>query len=90
MRSITLVRRSNAVHDLRSTRLAEPRFAIPLAIALRQSLIDVAGSRQAQEGQQTKMELVYRYLTGAQFRHRIDTILENSTICATTSTASAR
>jgi hypothetical protein len=39
-------------------------------------LIDVAGSRQAQEGQQTKMELVYRYLTGAQFRHRIDAILD--------------
>jgi hypothetical protein len=56
--------------------VAEPRFAIPLAIALRQSLIDVAGSRQAQEGQQTKMELVYRYLTGPQFRHRIDAILE--------------
>jgi hypothetical protein len=30
--------------------VAEPRFAIPLAIALRQLLIDVAGSRQAQEG----------------------------------------
>jgi hypothetical protein len=56
--------------------VAEPRFAIPLAIALRQSLIEVAGSRQAQEGQQTKMELIYRYLTGPQFRHRIDAILE--------------
>jgi hypothetical protein len=56
--------------------VAEPRFAIPLAIALRQLLIDVAGSRQVQQGQQTKMELVYGYLTGPQFRHRIDAILE--------------
>lgn len=56
--------------------VAEPRFAIPLAIALRQLLIDVAGSRQAQEGQKTKMEMVYQYLTGPQFRHRIDAILE--------------
>jgi hypothetical protein len=56
--------------------VTEPRFAIPLAVALRQSLIDVAGSRLAREGQQTKMELVYRYLTGPQFRHRIDAILE--------------
>jgi hypothetical protein len=56
--------------------VADPRFAIPLAIALRPSLIDVAGSRLAQEGQQTKMELVYRYLTGQHFRHRIDAILE--------------
>jgi hypothetical protein len=59
--------------------VAEPRFAIPLAIALRQSLIAVAGSRQVQEGQQTKMELVYRYLTGPQFRHRVDAILEKFT-----------
>lgn len=59
--------------------VAEPRFAIPLAIALRESLINLAGSRQAQEGQQTKMELVYKYLTGPQFRHRIDAIVERFT-----------
>jgi hypothetical protein len=56
--------------------VTEPRFAVPLAIALRQLLIDVAGSRQAREGQKTKMEQVYQYLTGPQFRHRIDAILE--------------
>src|SRR2546423_1601777 len=56
--------------------VSEPRFAVPLAIALRQSLIDVAGSRLAQEGQQTKMEMVYQYLTGPRFRHRIDAIVE--------------
>ena len=46
--------------------VTEPRFAIPLAIALRQSLIDVAGSRLTQQGQQTKMALIYGYLTGPQ------------------------
>jgi hypothetical protein len=59
--------------------VAEPRFAIPLAIALRQSLIDVAGSRITQQGQQTKMALIYAYLTGSQFRHRIDAIVEKFT-----------
>ncbi len=59
--------------------VTEPRFAIPLAIALRQSLIDVAASRQTQEGQQTKMEMVYAYLTGPRFRHRIDAIVEKFT-----------
>ena len=59
--------------------VAEPRFAIPLAIALRQSLIDVAASRQAQEGQQTKTELMYAYLTGPRFRHRIEAIVEKFT-----------
>jgi hypothetical protein len=59
--------------------VTEPRFAIPLAIALRQSLIELASSRQAQEGQQTKMDLTYAYLTGPRFRHRIDVIVEKFT-----------
>ena len=45
-------------------------------MALRQSLIDVAQSKQSQEGQQTKMELVYGYLMGPNFRHRIQAIVE--------------
>jgi hypothetical protein len=42
-------------------------------------LIDVAGNRQAQQGQQTKMELAYQYLTGPRFRHRMDAIVEKFT-----------
>lgn len=55
------------------------RFAIPLSIALRQSLIDLATGRQAEQGQKTKAEMVYRYLTGPRFRHRIETIVEKFT-----------
>jgi hypothetical protein len=40
---------------------------------------DLTCSRQAQEGQQTKTELVYQYLTGPRFRHRIDAIVEKFT-----------
>jgi len=56
--------------------VTEPRCAIPVAIALRQSLIGLAGARQAGEGQQTKMELVYQYLTGPRFKHRVEAIVE--------------
>jgi hypothetical protein len=56
--------------------VAETRCAIPVAIALRQSLIELSNVRQASEGQQTKMELVYTYLTGPRFRHRIEAIVE--------------
>jgi hypothetical protein len=59
--------------------VAKKRFAIPLAMALRQSLIEVSNSRQAAIGQRTKMEMVYQYLTGPQFRHRIDVIVEKFT-----------
>ena len=56
--------------------ITDPRFAFPLAIALRQTLIEVANSRQAQIGQETKMDLVYHYLTGPKFRHRVEAIVE--------------
>jgi hypothetical protein len=52
------------------------RCAIPVAIAVRQSLIELCSARQAGEGQQTKMELVYQYLTGPRFRHRVEAIVE--------------
>jgi hypothetical protein len=56
--------------------ITEPRCAIPVAIALRQSLIELATARQSAEGQQTKMELVYQYLTGSRFRQRVEAIVE--------------
>jgi hypothetical protein len=59
--------------------VAESRCAIPVAIALRQSLIEIAKVRQAGDGQQTKMELIYDYLTGPRFRHRIEAIVEKFT-----------
>jgi hypothetical protein len=56
--------------------VAEPRCAVPVAIALRESLIALYGARLAGEGRQTKMEMVYRYLTGPRFKHRVEAILE--------------
>jgi hypothetical protein len=56
--------------------VTESRCAIPVAIALRQSLIELATARQAGEGQKTKMEIVYQYLTGPRFRHRVEAIVE--------------
>ena len=56
--------------------VTETRCAIPVAIALRQSLIELSSARQANEGQQTKMESVYQYLTGPRFRHRVEAIVE--------------
>ncbi|QDT53896.1 hypothetical protein Pan44_19220 [Caulifigura coniformis] len=56
--------------------VTSPRTAIPVAIALRQTLIELHGARQSSEGQQTKMELVYQYLTGPRFRHRVEAIVE--------------
>jgi hypothetical protein len=56
--------------------VTDVRCAIPVAIMLRHSLINIAAARQASEGQQTKMELMYQYLTGPQFKHRVGAVVE--------------
>jgi len=56
--------------------VADPKVALPVALSLRQTLIEVASARQSSEGQQTKMEMVYGYLTGPRFRQRAQAIVE--------------
>ena len=56
--------------------ITSPRTIIPVAIVLRQTLIEIARARQSSEGQQTKMELVYQYLIGPRFRQRVEAIVE--------------
>ena len=56
--------------------VTHPRAAIPIAVVLRQTLLEVAAIRQSSEGQQTKMEMVYQYLTGSRFRQRVQAIVE--------------
>lgn len=56
--------------------VTHPRTVLPMALALRQTLIEVAAARQASEGQQTKTEMVYQYLTGPRFRQRVEAIVE--------------
>ena len=56
--------------------VADPKLALPVALSLRQTLIEISAARQASEGQQTKMEMVYSYLTGPRFRQRIQALVE--------------
>lgn len=56
--------------------VAHPRAALPVAMTLRHILIEIASARKATEGQQTKTEMVYQYLTGPRFRQRVQAIVE--------------
>ncbi|MEK6536671.1 MAG: DUF2130 domain-containing protein [Actinomycetota bacterium] len=49
---------------------------IGLASALRQGLVELAHARNAQEGKSGKMEMIYEYISGAEFRQRIEAIVE--------------
>lgn len=56
--------------------ITHPKTVLPVALTLRHTLIEVASARQASEGQQTKTEMIYQYLTGPRFRHRVEAIVE--------------
>lgn len=56
--------------------VTRPELAVPLALALRGSLASIALARQAVDGQHSKMELLYSYLTGPYFRQRVESMVE--------------
>lgn len=49
---------------------------VPMTIALRQTLLEVAAARRAGEGVQSKAEMLYQYMTGPRFKQRIAAIIE--------------
>ncbi|MBV8277901.1 MAG: DUF2130 domain-containing protein [Verrucomicrobia bacterium] len=53
-----------------------PSCAMALATALRQGLISVANERLAADGKSGKMEQLYEYLAGTEFRQKIEAIVE--------------
>ncbi len=56
--------------------VTHPKTMIPLGVSLRQMLIEISSARQSVDGQQTKAEMVYGYLTGPRFRHRVQALVE--------------
>jgi hypothetical protein len=52
------------------------KCAMAVAGALRETLILMASVKAAGEGQQTKSALMYEYLTGPKFRHRIEAVVD--------------
>ncbi len=53
-----------------------PAFAVPIAHAMRQQMDQVASVRRVTNGKQSKAELLYDYLTGPDFRSRLEGIVE--------------
>lgn len=51
--------------------------AVPLAHVLRSTMLEIALARGDREGVQGKMELLYAYLTGPEFRQRVLAVIES-------------
>jgi hypothetical protein len=56
--------------------VADPLSALPLAAALRQQLLQLERERQASTGKTVKMEMLYSYLAGNEFKGRVEGIVE--------------
>jgi hypothetical protein len=56
--------------------IASRACAIPLASALRAGLVELAKASRTQAGRNGKMEQLYDYLSGTEFRHRVEGIVE--------------
>jgi hypothetical protein len=56
--------------------ITHPRSLLPVATVLRNTLLQVSNARLISEGQQTKAEMVYQYLTGPLFRQRVEALVE--------------
>jgi hypothetical protein len=56
--------------------VTHPRAILPVATILRHTLLQVSLARLTSEGQQSKAEMVYQYLTGPRFRQRVEAIVE--------------
>ena len=56
--------------------VTSPACALGLAVALRGQLIEVAITKLAAVGKNEKMEVLYHYLSGSEFRQRVEAIVE--------------
>jgi len=56
--------------------VSDPLCAVPLAAALREQLLAVGRERTASIGKSEKMEALYQYLAGVEFKQKIEGIVE--------------
>ena len=80
--SAVLPKGSDTFDFIEDVWIVHPRAIVPVALALRQRLVEVSCARQASEGQQPKMAMMYEYLTGPKFRLRVQAIVESFTSMA--------
>ena len=56
--------------------VTNPQCALGLAIAIRNQLIEVSITKLAAVGKNEKMEVLYAYLSGSEFKQRVEAIVE--------------
>ena len=57
-----------------------PRLAPRLAAALRITILQVTAANKMNAGKDVKLESLYQFLVGPEFKHRVEAIVENYTL----------
>jgi hypothetical protein len=57
--------------------VVKPRLATVLATALRATILQVDAANKMNANKDAKMEALYQFLVGPEFRHRVEAIVEN-------------
>jgi hypothetical protein len=74
--SVVLPAEINRFGQLDGVWVSDPLCAMPLAAALREQLVAVNRERSASVGKSEKMEALYQYLAGVEFKQKIEGIVE--------------
>jgi len=63
--------------ELNGVWVTSPECALSLAAALRQALVELSMIKLASVGKNEKMEVLYQYLSGPEFKQRVEAIVES-------------
>ena len=74
--SIALPKEINGFSQVKGVWVTSLPLAIGLALALRANLIEVAIAKQSAVGKTEKMEAIYNYLSGTEFKQKVEAIVE--------------
>jgi hypothetical protein len=74
--STVLPRGITGIHQQNGVWIADYTLAIGLATALRHGLMEIAAAKTSMEGRSEKLEMLYDYLSGPQFRQQIEAIVD--------------
>jgi len=74
--SIALPKEINGFSQVKGVWVTSFPLAMGLALALRENLLEVANAKQAAVGKAEKMEAIYNYLSGTEFKQKVEAIVE--------------
>jgi len=57
--------------------VTSPRFAVAIARLVRTQILAVHAANKNSQNKDAKMEFLYQYLTGPEFKHRVEAIIDN-------------